>query len=210
MEKKKGKARSGNGEDKQKLIDIEKEKNNKIKAKESLSKKEEEKLEIEELEEEIELLRKELDDYKKIENEYLDRIRRLQADYDNYRKRTLKEHIEHIKRANKDLMEKLLPVIDSFESALAMGKDLKNEENELYKGINMIYEKLMDILKKEGMRVIEPVGEEFNPQVCEAALTESVEDIDEGTVLEVLRKGYAIDDYLIRPAVVKVCKKVVE
>jgi len=55
--------------------------------------------------------------------------------------------------------------------------------------------------------VIEPVGEEFDPKVCEVAITEAVEDVDEGKVLEVLRKGYMIDDFVIRPAVVKVCKK---
>lgn len=200
------KKKSGNGEDREDWESFEK-----IRGKEkgkSLTKKgEEEKLEIEELEEEIKLLRKELDEYKKIEEEYLDRIKRLQADYDNYRKRTLKEQIEHIRRANKDLVEKLLPVIDSFESALEMGKDLKSGEDEFYKGVNMIYQKLMDVLAKEGVKVINPEGEEFNPEICEVATTEVSEEAEEGTVLEVLRKGYMIHDFLIRPAVVKVCVK---
>jgi molecular chaperone GrpE len=166
-----------------------------------------EKLETEELEEEIELLRKELESYKKIEGDYVDRIKRLQADYDNYRKRALKEHLEHIKRANKDLIEKLLPVIDNFEMAIEAGKKSKKEDDEFLKGVEMIHEKLIEILKKENVRVIDPVGEEFNPEVCEAAATEVVEGVDEGNILEVIKKGYMIDDYLIRPAVVKVCKK---
>jgi len=166
-----------------------------------------ERLETEELEEEIKLLRKELESYKKVEGDYIDRIKRLQADYDNYRKRNLKEHLEHIERANKDLIEKLLPIIDNFEMAIEAGKKLKKEDDEFLKGVEMIYEKLMELLERENVRVIDPVGEEFNPEVCEAAATEAVEGVDEGNILEVIKKGYMINDYLIRPAVVKVCKK---
>ncbi len=164
-------------------------------------------MEVEELVEEIEVLQKELDEYKKLEDDYLNRIKRLQADYDNHRKRTLKEHLDHIKRANKDLVEKLLPVIDNFERALEAGKKSKGEEDDFYKGVLMIYNSLMEVLKKEGMKVISPKGEEFDPQVCEAAVAETVEGVEEGTILEVLRKGYMLKDYLIRPAVVKVCKQ---
>ncbi len=88
-----------------------------------------------------------------------------------------------------------------------MGEDLKSVGDDFYKGVKMIYEKLMDVMQKEGVSVINPAGEEFNPHVCEVAITESVKDVEEGTVLEVLRKGYKLNDFLIRPAVVKVCKK---
>jgi len=163
--------------------------------------------EVKELQEEIGLLRKELSHYKKIEEEYLDRLKRVHADYDNYRKRVLKEQIDIILRANKELIEKLLPVIDSFEHALEMDEDLKSVGDDFYKGVKMIFGKLMDVMQKEGITVINPAGEEFNPHVCEAVITESVKDVEEGTVLEVLRKGYKLNDFLIRPAVVKVCKK---
>jgi len=164
-------------------------------------------VEIKELQEEIDLLRKELSHYKKIEEEYLDRLKRVHADYDNYRKRVLKEQIDSISRANKELIEKLLPVIDSFEHALEMSEDLKSVGGEFYKGVKMIFGKLMDVMQKEGVTVINPAGEEFNPHICEAVITESVKDVEEGTILEVLRKGYKLNDFLIRPAVVKVCKK---
>ena len=166
-----------------------------------------EELEAEELEGEIEVLRDELKECKKIEDEYIDRIKRLQADYDNYRKRTIKEHLEHIKRANKDLISNLLPIIDNFEMALDAGKKIEGNEGEFYKGVNMIYDNLLELLKKENVTIIEPVGKEFDPRICEAAVTEEVDDIEEGKVLEILRKGYKIDDFVIRPAVVKVCKK---
>ena len=195
----------GNGQDMEEMAEY-KEKEKEVR-KDTSGKGIKERLETEELEDEIELLREELESYKKIEEDYIDRVKRLQADYDNYRKRSLKEHLEHIKRANKDLIEKLLPIIDNFEMAIEAGKKLKKEDDEFLKGVEMIYSKLMELLKKENVKVIDPIGEEFNPKVCEAAATESVEDIDEGNILEVIKKGYMIDDFLIRPAVVKVCKK---
>ena len=164
-------------------------------------------MEIEELLDEIDLLRKEVEEYKKIEEECNNRIKRLQADYDNYRKRTLKEQLEHIKRANKDLMEKLLIVIDDFEKAIETAESGVEADQGFLKGFILIYSKLVDVLKKEGLEVIEPKGEEFDPNICEAVATESVEEVEEGTVLEILRKGYKINEHLIRPAVVKVCKK---
>lgn len=196
---------SGNGEDLEKMMGSKKP--GKKMATGGTGKEIRKELETEELEEEIGLLREELENYKKIEEEYIDRIKRLQADYDNYRKRTLKEHLEHIKRANKDLVEKLLPIIDNFEIALESGKKLEKEGDDFYKGVKMIYGNLIELLKKENVSVINPVGEEFNPEICEAAVTESVEGVDEGHILEVLRRGYMIDNFLIRPAVVKVCKK---
>ncbi len=198
------KINSGNGRDLEEMVGFKKNKEKITKG--DTGKEIEKELETEELEEEIKLLRKELENYRKIEEEYIDRIKRLQADYENYRKRTLKEHLEHIKRANKDLIEKLLPIIDNFEIALEAGKKLEKEGDDFFKGIKMIYENLMELLKKENVRVINPEGEEFNPEICEATVTESVEGIDEGYILEVLRKGYMIDNFLIRPAVVKVCK----
>ncbi len=201
----KPKKNSGNGQDMEEMTEL-RQPEEKI-TEGDFGKEIKKELETEELQEEIELLRKELENYKKIEEEYLDRIKRLQADYDNYRKRALRENLEHIKRANKDLIEKLLPIIDNFEIALETGKKLKKEGDDFYRGIKMIYENLMDLLKKENIKVIDPKGEEFDPQVCEAAVTESVEGVDEGDILEVIRKGYMIDNFLIRPAVVKVCKK---
>ena len=211
MENKKHKGSgSGNGEDKEDVLTKQQsEPKEEKKHSDSKGPKDDKELlsEVKELQEEIDLLRKELSHYKKIEEEYLDRLKRVHAEYDNYRKRVLKEQIDIILRANKELIEKLLPVIDSFEHALEMGEDLKSVGDDFYKGVKMIFEKLMDVMQKEGITVINPVGEEFNPHICEAAITESVKDVEEGTVLEVLRKGYKLNDFLIRPAVVKVCKK---
>jgi molecular chaperone GrpE len=204
---KKEKKDKGNGQDSELVPDFEKIKKE-IRSKRQMAKKDiTEELEIEELANEIEVLRAELEECKKVEDDYIDRIKRLQADYDNYRKRTLKEHLDHLKRANKDLISKILPIIDNFEMALEAGKKIGGKEGELYKGVKMTYDNLLELLKKENVKVIEPVGKEFDPKVCEAAVTEAVEGVEEGRVLEILRKGYMIDDFVIRPAVVKVCKK---
>ena len=161
----------------------------------------------EELLEEIELLKKENDDLKKNCDEYIDRMKRTQADYENYRKRTLREQIELIKRANKDLIEKLLPVLDSFEAALNPEEQSVENEDVFHEGVRMIYGKLMEILEKEGLKIIDPKGSEFDPQTCEAAVTEVSNDFEDHHVISVLRKGYMLNDFVIRPAVVKVCVK---
>ncbi|MCE5329494.1 nucleotide exchange factor GrpE [bacterium] len=161
----------------------------------------------EELLEEIELLKKENNDLKKTGDEYLDRIKRTQADYENYRKRTLREQLELIKRANKDLIEKLLPVLDSFEAALNSEDKSSKDEDIFYEGVRMIYSKLMEVLEKEGLKAIDPKGSEFDPQTCEAAVTEASNEFEDHHVISVLRKGYMLGDFVIRPAVVKVCIK---
>jgi len=160
-----------------------------------------------ELLKEMEFLNDEIKEFKKSENEHIDRIKRMQADYENYRKRTIKEQSELIKRANKDLIEKLLPVLDSFDSALEMSESSQKENDEFFKGLRMIYEKLMEVLEKEGLKVIAPVGQEFDPHICEAAVTEASDEVEDHHVISVLRKGYMLNDYVIRPAIVKVCIK---
>ena len=162
---------------------------------------------VEELLEEIDLLKKEIEEFKKAEDEQIERIKRIQADYENYRKRTLKEQLELIKRANKDLIEKMLPVLDSFDNAIDIGIRNGKEDDEFFRGIKMIYDKLMEVLGAEGLKVIDPIGEEFDPHICEATLTEKSDEFKENQIISVLRKGYMLGDYVIRPAEVKVCVK---
>jgi molecular chaperone GrpE len=164
-------------------------------------------IEIKQLIDEIGLLRKELAHYKKTEEDYLDKLQRCHADYDNFRKRAAKERIDIITRASKDIIEKLLPILDNFDHAIAAGESLKDQEDEFFKGVKMIHSALLEMLQKEGLSIIYPEGEEFNPHECEVAVTEDVADVNEGIVLDVLRKGYKLNNFLLRPAVVKVCRK---
>ena len=128
-------------------------------------------------------------------DEYLDALRRLQADFDNFRKRTLKQQTEILERAARGLVEKLLPVLDAADLAVAHGGD---------EGVVQVAGLLMDTLAKEGLEGVDPKpGEPFDPTVHEAVAHEPSED---GTqeVSDLLRPGYRWKGALLRPAMVKV------
>lgn len=134
--------------------------------------------------------------------EFTDTLKRLQAEFENYKKRADKEKCECIKLASKDLIVKLLPVLDSFEIAI------KNKDNkeEFIKGIELIYAQFIDILKKQGLKQISALNQKFDPYNHEALLQEE-SDKEECTVLEELQKGYTLNDAIIRHSKVKVAKK---
>jgi molecular chaperone GrpE len=141
------------------------------------------------------------EDIKKQLNEYKDILQRLQAEFENYRKRTEKEREELTKYGNKELIVKLLPVVDNFELAFNNQKDKEN----FIKGIELIYAQFNEILEKEGVQKIKVLGEKFNPELHEALLQET-SDKPEGTVTEELQSGYKFHDKVIRFAKVKVSK----
>jgi molecular chaperone GrpE len=128
------------------------------------------------------------------EAEYLDKIARQQADFENYRKRMEKEKQEHIINANANLISEILPTLDHFELALKHNKD---------KGIVMIYDELNDILKNNGVRVIDTKGI-FNPRLHEVVLT--AEGDKDGVILEEIQKGFLLNDKLLRASKVKVSR----
>jgi len=128
------------------------------------------------------------------EQEYLEKLQRQQAEFENFRKRTEKEKQEIITNANANLISELLPVLDHFELALKHNKD---------KGITMIYEELNDILKTNGVKVIDTKGI-FNPRLHEGVLT--AEGDKGGVILEEIQKGYLLNDKLLRASKVKVSK----
>jgi molecular chaperone GrpE len=136
------------------------------------------------------------------ESEYLElkeRLLRLAAEFDNYKKRVAKE-IENAKTLGKaELMKKLLPTIDEFELALSVSKESKE-----IKGFQMIYSNFIDSLKSEGLSEIETNGK-YDPYKHEIILTRESKE-KEGTIIEVVRKGYMLNDILLRPATVIVAK----
>ncbi len=129
-------------------------------------------------------------------------LQRLQAEFENYRKRVEKEKKEYCKYAKNDIILELLTIIDNFELAL---KSIK-EDNEVAKGVKMIHGQLFTLLEKEGVKQIECVGEQFNPHLHEALLTERSEE-KENTIIEELQKGYMLHDKLLRHSKVKITKK---
>ena len=152
---------------------------------------------------EIELLRKLAEDKQKEIDEYKNRWIRTQADFDNYRKRIQREIQEINLYAGEQLIKDILPVIDNFERAL---NSAKGSDDAFYKGVQMIYQQLIDILKKHEVKEIEAVGKPFNPNFHEAVMTSESEDLEPDTVAEVLLKGYMYHSKVIRPSMVKVVK----
>jgi molecular chaperone GrpE len=129
-------------------------------------------------------------------DELFDRLQRLAAEFDNYRKRSAREQAEQATRANERLVKELLPVLDDLGRALEAAAD--HEEAKLEDGVRLVHRSLADALTKEGLREIPPDGA-FDPHTQEALLSQP-SDADEGTVIQVLQKGYALGDRVVRPA----------
>jgi molecular chaperone GrpE len=144
-----------------------------------------------------------LADMQRERDDYYDRWMRKAAEFDNYRKRVERERREQSDQAVLDLLQELLLVVDDFDRALTA--DAGGERGEAYRrGIELIHAKLHEVLKKHGVRPIEALGADFDPNFHQAVIQESSPDHREGEVIGELRKGYMIGDRLLRPAMVKV------
>ncbi len=134
-----------------------------------------------------------------------DDLRRLQAEFDNFKKRIEKDLAERTKLSNQNLICDLLPVLDSFDKAIEDAK--KNESyGQLREGLEKLHNQFLKILEKEGLKEIKTDGR-FDPFVHEAMMREEAENMDDGKILEVFQKGYALGNKTIRTAKVKVAKK---
>lgn len=137
--------------------------------------------------------------------EHWDRFVRLNADFDNFKKRAAKDRLDAIKYANEALIEKLLPVMDNFEAALAAGanSDAPGVKS-LVAGVKMIATQLKGVLAESGLEEIDATGKPFDPTVHEALSQQPSADVPEGHVLQLVRRGYRLKDRLVRPAAVVV------
>lgn len=143
----------------------------------------------------------------RLSDERLENLKRLQAEFDNYRKRVIKERNELFQYATEDLIHELLPIVDNFERAIyGVGKSGSREN--LIQGVEMIYKELFSTLKKRGVEKIDAKGEAFDPTQHEAIDYVETTKHSENIVIEEVAKGYRIKDRIIRPATVKVSKKV--
>ena len=137
-------------------------------------------------------------------DELLDLSRRLQADFENFRKRTTREQAENSERATVRLIERLLPVLDSFE--LAVGSMERSEVDEqVRKGIELVFAGLTDVLTAEGLERIDALDAPFDPNEHEAVLHDDGEA--EPRVVDVLRSGWRLKGRVVRPAMVKVSRE---
>jgi len=129
-------------------------------------------------------------------DEYLDALQRLKAEFDNYRKRVAREEAVLASRASERLVRELVPVLDDLERALEFAA--AHEEAQLEDGVRLVHRALADALTKEGLAEIATDGK-FDPHTQEALLSQPSE-AEEGTVIQVLQKGYLLGDRVLRPA----------
>ena len=135
--------------------------------------------------------------------EYRDHAMRAQAEFDNFRKRITREREDEKKRAAERLVSELLPALDNLERAIshvAEGGDLKH----LLAGVEAVHAQILGVLGKEGVAVINPTGEHFDPTVQQAVSQREDATVPEGTVVEVFQKGYSLGERVIRSAMVVV------
>lgn len=150
-------------------------------------------------------LKEEINKYKKAADENLSRLQRAQADFENYKKILEKDKIQYLNYAEKRILLKLLNIIDEFEIALnALKKEIT--EKEKIKGLEIIYNKFIEMLDKEEVKPIKCVGECFDPFIHEALLSENTDNYPEDTIIEEIKKGYYFKDKVLRPALVKIAK----
>ena len=137
-----------------------------------------------------------------------ERLLRTTADFDNFKKRAAREKIESGQYATFSLLQKVLPVLDNFEMALAAAQSAKDDKlASLQSGVLMIQQQLKSALVETGLEEIDAAGKPFDPNFHEAVSEQESADIAEGHVLQQLRKGYKFKDRLLRPATVIVAKK---
>jgi molecular chaperone GrpE len=139
--------------------------------------------------------------------EHWDRLVRHSADFENYKKRAARERQDAVKYATESLMQKLLPILDNFEAALAAVQSSNAESNQsLLTGVSMIQQQLKSVLTEGGLEEIEAHGKPFDPNLHEAVSQAESTEHPEGNVMQQLRKGYRLRDRLLRPATVIVSK----
>lgn len=147
----------------------------------------------------------ELAQVKSERDEYLDHLRRLQAEFDNYRKRVQRDN-EHLRlRAAEAVVESLLPVVDNLGRALEAAD--RHEEGQLIAGVRLVADQLRSTLASHGLEELEvQPGMAFDPSLHEAMLTQESDDEEEGTILQVVERGYLLHGRLLRPAKVVVAR----
>lgn len=135
--------------------------------------------------------------------EIKDRLLRTLADFDNFRRRAERDRSEYVQFAAMEIVRDLIPVLDDFRRAMKV----ETADKEYAKGIELIYQRLFETLKKAGLEPIEAAGKQFDPNLHQAVDRAESEDLPDQTVLEEYQSGYNFKGKLLRPAMVKVAVK---
>jgi len=143
--------------------------------------------------------------------ELKDKLARRQADFENYRKRVERERSETYNRVVADIAAKLLPVLDNLKRALETEASVEAAESDEFRhflsGVDLICKQLNGVLEALGVKPIAAVGEQFDPHIHEAVVTEATDDYEPDTVIQEIVAGYRLGEKLIRPALVKVATR---
>ena len=135
--------------------------------------------------------------------ELTDRVKRQMAEFDNFRKRTEKEKASMYQIGAREVIEKILPVVDNFERGLATIPE-EDAGNPYAEGMEKIYKQLMTVLDDLGVKAIEAVGQEFNPDFHNAVMHVEDEEAGENVIVEEFQKGYLYKEQMVRHSMVKV------
>ncbi|HRY30937.1 MAG TPA: nucleotide exchange factor GrpE [Candidatus Paceibacterota bacterium] len=156
----------------------------------------------------IKKIREELHNCQKEKQEYLDGWQRAKADFINFRKRSEEEKKDTVRYATQNFILEILPTLDSFEHAFRNKEHWESAPAEWRQGVESIYSQLRDVLTRHGVREINPIDEPFDPKLHHSVdVVPVTEDKDNGKIVEVLQKGYALNDKIIRCPNVRVGKK---
>jgi molecular chaperone GrpE len=150
-------------------------------------------------EKELEKLHSQFEELQKEKEELLAKFQRVSADYANFQKRAPRQIAESIAYEKEAIIRTLLPALDNFNHALAEQQSAENIDA-VFKGMRMVYEHIIDILKSHGVEQIRAVGEKFDPAVHQAIMQRADADKEDGVVLEEFQRGYKLNDRTIRPS----------
>jgi molecular chaperone GrpE len=142
-------------------------------------------------------------------DENWERLLRTTADFENFKKRAAREKQDALKFANESLIQKLIPLLDNFDMALAAVQNGQTgaASSSLQSGINMILQQFKSALTEAGLEEVDATGQPFDPNLHEAVSQQETAEVPEGHVVQQLRKGYKLRDRLLRPASVIIAKK---
>lgn len=152
---------------------------------------------------ELEQLKLKLEKAESSSKDYLDKLQRSMAEFDNFRKRTNVEKASMYENGARDTIEKLLPILDNFERAILSTPE-EDKSSAMFKGIDMIFNQMVETFKNMGVEEVAGVGETFDPNIHNAVLHIDDDSFGENVVAEVMQKGYKYKDKIIRPSMVKV------
>lgn len=151
-------------------------------------------------------LHEQIDKLQAEKGEIFAKLQRVSADYINYQKRSAKQISESIVYEKEMIIKSLLPVLDSFEHTINGAENIGDAEN-LRKGVKIIYDQMLAVLKNYGVEQISSVGQKFDPSCHQAMMQETAADKEDGVVLKELQKGYQLGEKVLRPGRVVVNKK---